>query len=98
MTVTVHRFCELSPSKEEATPTDTDGVKEVHKKDAREIVRQVEPEFLQLEFRLGEDEEEGFPQVRRKPTISQGRVPACFDCGDRITAVACCFRSKQQQL
>ncbi|CAN0247607.1 unnamed protein product, partial [Ectocarpus fasciculatus] len=62
VTVTVHRFCELSPSKK-ATPTGTDGVKEEgDNKDARDIVRQAEPEFLQLEFRLGEDEYEGFPQ------------------------------------
>lgn len=96
MIVTVHRFCELSPSKE-ATPTDTDGVNEGDKKEAREIARQVEPEFLQLKFRLGEDEDEGFPQVRRKPTISRGYVRAFFDCDEWRTYHCCCFRSSRQQ-
>ncbi|CAM9390250.1 unnamed protein product [Ectocarpus sp. 4 AP-2014] len=82
VTVTVHRFCELSPSKEEATPTDTDGVKEVHNKDAREIVRQVEPESLQLEFRLGEDEEEGFPQeVLQQANAAGVELHPLLHCG-----------------
>ncbi|CAB1105301.1 unnamed protein product [Ectocarpus sp. CCAP 1310/34] len=82
VTVTVHRFCELSPSKAEATPTDTDGVKAVHNKDAREIVRQVEPEFLQLEFRLGEDEEEGFPQeVLQQANAAGVELHPLLHCG-----------------
>lgn len=50
----MHRFCELSPSK--AAPGE----------DSESQKHNVEPEFLQLAFHLGEDEDEGFPQVTRK--------------------------------
>lgn len=53
VTVTVHRFCELSPSKSKTAPRE-DGQPQEHN---------VEPDFLQLAFKLGEDEDEDFPQV-----------------------------------
>lgn len=51
VTITVHRFCEVPPSK--ATPGE----------DSETQDHSVEPEFLQLAFKLGEDEDEGFLQV-----------------------------------
>lgn len=51
VTVTVHRFCELSPAKA------------AHGEDNQTDEQKVEPEFLQLAFKLGKDEDEGFPQV-----------------------------------
>lgn len=56
VSITVHRFCELSPSK--AAPGE----------DSQE--HKVEPELLQLAFKLGEDEEEGFPQVTKADTAA----------------------------
>lgn len=56
VTITVHRFCELSPSK--AAPGE----------DSQAQEHNVEPRFLQLAFRLGEDEDDGFPQVTQSET------------------------------
>lgn len=58
VTITVHRFCELSPSK--AAPGE----------DNQTQKHNVEPEFLQLAFKLGEGEDEGFPPVKQSETTA----------------------------
>lgn len=58
VTITVHRFCELSPSKVASG------------EDNKTREHNVEPAFLQLAFQLGEDEDEGFPQVTQVETAT----------------------------
>lgn len=70
VTITVHRFCERSPpkvaasegekgEKEDDVRLDLDGVPPSEQR----VLSQVEPDLLQLAFRLGEDDDEDFPQV-----------------------------------
>lgn len=74
VTITVHRFCELSPPKatsEGAESTEKgDSVPDADDVPSSEprVLSQVEPDFLQLAFRLGEDDDEGFPQVIKRET------------------------------
>lgn len=70
VTITVHRFCERSPPKVAVT-----GVAKGEKEDDAgsdpdcappsepRVLSQVEPDFLQLAFRLGEEDDEDFPRV-----------------------------------
>ncbi len=60
--ITVHRFCELSPPKMVKGEGNA-AAEEDEPSSPPRVVSQVDPEFLQLEFRLGESEDEGFPQV-----------------------------------
>ncbi|CAM9398577.1 unnamed protein product, partial [Hapterophycus canaliculatus] len=63
--ITVHRFCELSPpntaQEDDGTKGDTNNEDANGLAGARHVIRQVEPD-LQLELRLGEDEDDGFPE------------------------------------
>lgn len=69
----MHRFSELSPpnaaAEEDQAVADRDGLSSRPR-----VVSQVDPELLQLEFRLGEGENEGFPEVRRAE-IARPRWP-----------------------
>lgn len=70
--ITVHRFCELSPP--ETTKDDGKKLKgvaddTVELAGARHVIHQVEPD-LQLELRLGADEDDGFPSVIHSLTFT----------------------------
>eukprot|EP00752_Nemacystus_decipiens_P012006 g10645.t1 len=71
VTITVHRFCDLSPSKEAAPGEETQNQQ-----------HSVEPEFLQLAFKLGEDEDEGFPQETNDQAGAAGvKLHPLLHCG-----------------
>lgn len=117
VTITVHRFCERSPP--EATTGEANDTQEDDAAGADvdvpsslpPVVSQVEPDFLQLAFRLGEDDDEGFPQVIKRDTAAPSRcfhTSICTSCdnvslsrhiirGTVITYFEVVLRSSKQQ-
>ena len=85
----MHRFSELSPpnaaAEEDQAVADRDGPSSRPR-----VVSQVDPELLQLEFRLGEGENEGFPEVRRAVRLPDlgGRCCRPSSCGIRVKTCA----------
>lgn len=73
----MHRFCERSPPEvasggvKGAQDDDADPDADDVPSSGPRVLSQVEPDFLQLDFRLGEDDDEGFPKV-----VSGDNAPA----------------------